>query len=149
MILPPTKNLNQNVLKHEGASLSRFKKCFSSPREVERHLACMYKQRTELPPSSCLTDEGHVCQRTYSSQCSLVQWNWFLTSLDAWNSGAFSDIREPISLHQAVWQQHVRESAALEHIGEERGSPAHYFVHQKKKKKKKKRKKVRCKKSLA
>ena len=36
--------------------------------------------------------------------CSLMIQPSFLTSLDARNSGAFSDIREPISLHQAVIQ---------------------------------------------
>ena len=33
---------------------------------------------------------------------SLVQWNWFSDVTDACNSGASSDRREPISLHQAV-----------------------------------------------
>ena len=48
-------------------------------------------------------------QRHASGQCanyqiySLVQWNWFSDVTDACNSGASSDVREPISLHQAVW----------------------------------------------
>ena len=33
---------------------------------------------------------------------SLVQRNWFSDVIDACNSGAYSDQREPISLHQAV-----------------------------------------------
>ena len=33
---------------------------------------------------------------------SLVHWNWFSDVTDACNSGASSDVREPISLHQAV-----------------------------------------------
>ena len=33
---------------------------------------------------------------------SLVQWNWFSEVTEACTSGASSDVREPISLHQAV-----------------------------------------------
>ena len=40
-----------------------------------------------------------VCRR---GLYSLVQWNWFSDVIDACNSGASSDHREPISLHQAV-----------------------------------------------
>ena len=39
---------------------------------------------------------------------SLVQWNWFSDVTEACNSGASSDGREPISLHQAVGLPHNR-----------------------------------------
>ena len=41
---------------------------------------------------------NHKLLQTYS----LVQWNWSSDVTDACNSGASSDHREPISLHQAV-----------------------------------------------
>ena len=46
-------------------------------------------------PNSPLSE----CMSTSTAWCREIG---SLTSLDTWNSGAFSDAREPISLHQAV-----------------------------------------------
>ena len=69
-------------------------------RETER------KKERQFATLQCTLREGQgqsITMRRYS----LVQWNWFSDITDKCNSGASSDHREPISLHQAVhtkWQ---------------------------------------------
>ena len=43
----------------------------------------------------------------------VTQWNWFSDVTDACNSGASSDHREPISLHQAVFMWAINQYKAL------------------------------------
>ena len=56
----------------------------------------------------CKVTPSISCQR--QTQYILVQWNWFSDVSGCMNSGASNDVREPISLHQAV---HKPKNTAL------------------------------------